>query len=69
MSDDYPCEECDLKEADLEDVLDRVQILEEILKISEKALCRALSAKEKRIYLPVSKALAKIQKLRENKEF
>lgn len=64
MNDDYPCEECALKEADLEDILDQNESLRDMVNICEKALCKALSAKEKRIYLPVAKALSQIQKMK-----
>jgi hypothetical protein len=61
---DYPCEECALKEADIEDLLDQVETLRELVNICEKGLCKALSAKEKRVYLPVAKALAQLQKMK-----
>ena len=64
---DYPCEECVLKEVDIDDLKKVIKDLAEMLRIAEKGLIRALPSEEPHIALEVAKALSGIQKVRNGK--
>lgn len=60
----YPCEECSLKEVDIEDLKKVIINLRDMVKVAEKGLIRALPSNEPHIALEVAQALSKMQKIR-----